>query len=121
MRVIKVEDCLLGATSMQEHPPFVGTVAHAYLPNYGAFGFAKFIIDQRTLTALAGGLRNIESAFDRKHTYKMLSDMVISGHVAAPFVLNMIRANLHADETEIVIEEVVTKIVPKMLRKFIPD
>lgn len=83
---------------------FIGThQAHAYLINHGAHGYAKFVLDERTVTALEQDMHKIKSSLDRNQLYNILYDMTISGKIAGLRVIEIIKNNTKFAEQEDVI------------------
>jgi hypothetical protein len=95
MEIIAEVTCSTSAdvpvTSVDE---FLGTErAHAYLINHGAHGYAKFILDAKTISALETSLHLIKSSLDRKQIYNILFDMVKNGKIPGIQVLTIIQNN----------------------------
>ena len=122
MHVIEEFDCIIdNSDSITSVENFIGkSKAHAYFINHGAHGYAKFVLDEQTVMALESGLYKLQNSLDRKHIYNMLFDMTISNQMPGSLVLHIILKNLTAsNESEDVLTEVLSSIVPKIIRKYI--
>jgi hypothetical protein len=64
----------------------------ALLINQGAHGYAKFVIDEMTLTSLEkeGQLSKIESSLERKQLYNVMYDMIKNGKIAGSRLLHIV-------------------------------
>lgn len=60
-------DCLIGKA-----------MPRAFLINYGSWGYAKFLVDERSQQALEQDINKIESLNERKFVYNILFDGVKS-------------------------------------------
>jgi len=122
MEIINEATCSTSDSEAVTHvQDFIGTQqAHCYLINHDAHGYAKFVIDERSINALETGLHKIKSSLDRKQIYSMLYDMTISGKVPCVRVLDIINKNTQDAETEDVIVEVYRGILPLIIKKFVP-
>lgn len=96
MEVVKVVTCMTSdELELTSVPELVGTQkAHAYLINHGAHGYAKFVLDERTVAALETGLHKIKSSLDRNQLYNILYDMTISGQIPGARVLEIVKNNI---------------------------
>ena len=111
-------DNLNAVTSVQD---FIGKEqAHAYLLNHGAHGYAKFVLDERTIRALEKDLYKIKSSLDRKQLYSILYDMTISGKIPGIRVVEIMKHNIQFSESEDIITEVFRSSMPPLLKKYIP-
>ena len=92
-------------------------VPYAFFINYGAHGYAKFVIDERSLLNLEQTkLINLEGGMNRKHMYMTLYDMIKSHKVAGSRVLSFMANNV-ADETA---EDVITYVLSLIPKQFVP-
>jgi hypothetical protein len=120
--VYKVITCQTSETSgSTEVVELAGTNApFAFFINYGAHGYAKFVVDERTLQNLEESrLINIEGGMNRKHLYMILYDMIKSHRIAGSRVLSIMAENLAEETAEDVIKYVL-QLIPIMISNFVP-
>lgn len=68
----------------------VGKAApHAYHINYMNYGFAKFVIDAKSLSVFENNLQKIESSMSRKQLYNILGDMLKQNAISGAQVLKI--------------------------------
>ena len=74
----------------------------AFLINSGAHGYAKFVVDELTLTALEqqGALSKIESSLERKQLSFIMFDMIKNGKIAGSRLLHIILQNIEQETAE---------------------
>lgn len=73
-----------------EVPEMVGKAApHAYHINYMNYGFAKFVIDAKSLSVFENNLQKIESSMSRKQLYNILGDMLKQNAISGAQVLKI--------------------------------
>jgi len=73
-----------------EVPEMVGKDApFAYHINYMNFGYAKFVIDPKSLTVFESNLQKIESSMSRKQLYYILGDMLEQNAISGAQVLKI--------------------------------
>jgi hypothetical protein len=103
-------------------PEFVGMdVPHAFLMNYQAQGYAKFIIPPITLTAFEkGGLIKVKDSLTRLQTYFMLYHMVKYGNISGSQAMAIICNNIGDEKSESVLSLVLNQLVPVIIKKFLP-
>lgn len=67
---------------------------HAFLLNYKAKGYAKFVIDEISLTAIETSLHLIKDRQTRKQLYFILYDMIKSGNISGSRFMRIVKNNL---------------------------
>ncbi len=92
----------------------------AFFINHGAHGYAKFVVDERTLLNLEKSkIINIEGSMNRKHLYMTLYDMIKSHRIAGSRVLSIMAENLAEETAEDVIKYVL-QLIPIIISSFVP-
>lgn len=80
---MKVIEVVVAKTSSEEKQTTVETMIgkpmpHAFIINYGDWGYAKFLIDERSQVALEQDINKVEDPNERKFLYNILFDAVKS-------------------------------------------
>jgi len=122
---MKVYQVLLAKTSDTESKVEVAVPANtkkpfAYMINYEAKGYGKFIFDEQTLQAFEAKLDKIEDRLTRKQIYNTLFDMISSGRVSGARVFKLILARIGGETAEEVLVDVFRYIVPSIINKYMP-
>lgn len=66
----------------------------AFILNYKAHGYAKFVIDEISLTAFETSLHLIKDRLTRKQIYFILYDMIKSGDISGSRFMRIVKNNL---------------------------
>lgn len=122
MKVYQIITCQTSETSgTTEVAELAGVNApYAFFLNHGAHGYAKFVVDERTLQNLEQSrLINIEGGMNRKHLYMTLYDMIKSHRISGSRVLSIMAENLAEETAEDVIKYVL-QLIPIIISNFVP-
>ena len=95
-------------------------VGSGFIINYGAHGYAKFIVDEKSLSMFEEGLHKVEDRLTRNQIYGMLYDMVKSGHISGSRVMHIMANNLKHETAEEVLSTQMRQYVPSIINKFLP-
>jgi hypothetical protein len=122
MKIIKVQSILTdSAKESFEVAEMKGLDApHAYHINYKNHGFAKFLLDDKTLSALEKDLLKIESSMSRKQLYSIMEDMLKQNHLCGARLLDIIKTQLVGETAVDVISSVMRGVVPLVIKNYIP-
>ena len=83
------------AISETQVPEAVGLpIPHAYILNYGGFGYAKFVYSEGDLRAFEENFGKIECRDTRKMVLNTIFDNVRSNNVAGSRLLHIIKRHL---------------------------
>jgi hypothetical protein len=91
----------------------------AFLINYGDFGYAKFLVDPRSLLALENDISKIESFTERKYVYNILFDGVKSCRQPGSRLLEMIKNNILLEKSEAVLSSMLI-LCSQIIEDYIP-
>jgi len=122
MEIVKVVDIITKEDAESfDMEELVGVDApYAYHINYQAHGYAKFIIDQKSLKAFEEKLSKIESSMSRKHLYMIMNDMVLSSHLTGAQLLEICKKQIAQDTAAEVITAVLRSIIPTIIKRYTP-
>lgn len=93
---------------------------HAFIINYGDWGYAKFLIDERSQVALEQDINKVEDLNERKFIYNILFDAVKSKKQPGSRILQMLINNLPGENSESVLLSGL-KLVSQIIDFFIPN
>jgi aminopeptidase N len=102
MKIVKEVTCATSATeAVTEVAELKGTSAQdAFIINYGAHGYAKFVIDEASLKMFETKLHLVEDRLTRNQIYGILYDMIKSGHISGSRVMHIQSNNLKHETAE---------------------
>jgi hypothetical protein len=93
----------------------------AFLLNYMAFGYGKFIIDEHSFKHFEQTpLVKLDCRITRKQIYNILFDMTRTGHAAGSRVLHFIAKNLPDEKAEEILNTLLKQLVPVLIQKYVP-
>lgn len=106
---------------MTEVPAAVGLPQpHAYILNYGGFGYAKFMYSEANLLAFEENFSKIECLDTRKMVLNTIFDNVRSNNTAGSRLLHIIKRHLPAETQQENIMGCLNSIVPQLIGKYLP-
>lgn len=106
---------------MTEVAELKGALAQdAFIINYGAHGYAKFVIDEASLTMFETKLHQVEDRLTRNQIYGILYDMIKSGHISGSRVMHIMSNNLKQETAEEVLATQLSQYVPSIIGKYLP-
>ena len=92
----------------------------AYHINYKNYGYAKFIIDAKSLGVLSLDLHKIECPMSRKQLYKIMEDMLRQNDMAGARLLDIIKEQLPQETDVGVITDLMSSLIPQIVNNYIP-
>ena len=122
MKIIKVVDIITKDDKESfDIEELVGQPApHAYHINYKNHGFAKFKIDEKSLTAFEKNLSKIEDSMSRKQLYNIMYDMLRAQDLSGARLLNICKSQVVTETSVDVINELMKFIIPGVIKNNIP-
>jgi len=92
----------------------------AYHINHGGYGYAKFVVDPKSLSAFEGSLNKIESSISRKQLYYILFDMIKNNEISGAQWLNIVKKQMASEVSTDVISIVFKLMIPTVIGSYIP-
>jgi hypothetical protein len=93
---------------------------HAYLLNYGDWGYGKFLIDDNSLEAFKNGLDKIESSLSRKLIHNTLSIMTRDAKLSANLFSDIIKNQIYKETNQDIIQEQLAMNLCVILNNYVP-
>ena len=94
---------------------------HAYHINYRNYGYAKFIIDDKSLAAFEKQLYGIEDSMSRKQLYNIMADMLRQNTLVGARLLDIVKKQLLNEADVGVISYLLTSLIPLIVKTYIPN
>ena len=92
----------------------------AYHINYKNHGFAKFKIDEKSLTAFEKNMTKIDDSMSRKQLYNIMYDMLRAQDISGVRLLNICKSQLVTETSVGVINDVMKFVIPSVIKNNIP-
>lgn len=120
-QVDEVIDVRVNATEITAITTLDGKPApHAILPNYEDWGYGKFLIDDRSLSAFQEGVSKIESSLSRKLIYNTLFAMTRDGQISAHDFNNLIKKQIPLESNQDIVMEQLRYNLRVIFKNYIP-